>query len=147
MQTVNQFMGADHDRLDDIFRRFQDVRKKDLSGAMDLFRAFRSGLLRHIRWEEDLLFPSFEKETGMALSGPTQVMRMEHREIKLDLEKIGADLLNGNSGQWETPLLDVLSDHNNKEEAVLYPWIDRSLTAEEVESLVLLMKADVPKSA
>src|SRR3989338_10185398 len=89
MNTVTDFMGKDHDRLDAIFQKFRQEKKKDP------FSKFKHGLQRHIVWEEEILFSIFEERTGMKDSGPTAVMRMEHRQIKDYLEKIHDCLLKG----------------------------------------------------
>src|SRR5574341_1194166 len=88
MNKVFDFMAQDHDRLDDIFKNFRTVKNEDLKKAKPLFHDFKIGLQKHIVWEEEILFPIFEKKTGMYETGPTAVMRMEHRQIKDFLEKI-----------------------------------------------------------
>ena len=82
MTAIFDFMSKDHDRLDNIFEQFKKASESDISSARGLFLAFKAGLEVHIAREEDILFPIFERETGMRDSGPTAVMRMEHRQIK-----------------------------------------------------------------
>ncbi len=136
MQTILTFMGEDHDRLDNIFKEFRKTKAKGL------FHEFKVGLQRHIVWEEELLFPIFENKTGMHDTGPTAVMRMEHRTIKEFLEKIHHALTNDSvqTEDLENDLLDVLTEHNNKEENILYPWIDESLSEKEKEETFTQMK-------
>ncbi|TKB86421.1 MAG: hypothetical protein E8D43_06170 [Nitrospira sp.] len=78
----------DHDRLDALFTTFQEQKRKDFAKAKEAFVAFKFGLQRHIVWEEDVLFPKWEENSGMAEGGPTQVMRTEHRMIGDCLEAI-----------------------------------------------------------
>jgi iron-sulfur cluster repair protein YtfE (RIC family) len=59
----------------------------DVERAESIFLSFKSELERHIIWEEDILFPVFEKKTGIKDGGPTSVMRMEHIQIKNHLRK------------------------------------------------------------
>jgi iron-sulfur cluster repair protein YtfE (RIC family) len=136
-------MGDDHDELDALFHAFQDLRASDMDRAQRLFSQFKHGLQRHIVWEEDILFPIFEERTGMIDRGPTAVMRMEHRQIKECLEEIHSRLLNGavTTADAEERLLLLLRLHNSKEEAVLYPWMDEALSAEERAVLVARMEA------
>ena len=63
-------------------------------------------------------------------SGPTAVMRMEHRQIKEILERIHDQLKAGkkNTTFMESELLRVLGEHNDKEESILYPWIDKEVS-------------------
>ncbi len=125
-------MGADHDRLDALFKHFQE-QKEQQEEAKGSFHLFMRGLLRHIDWEEGILFPLFEERTGMAM-GPTEVMRTEHASIKSTLKHIWRMLGENNfdTGHHEAKLLGVLSPHNLKEEQILYPMIDRALSPKEM---------------
>ena len=141
--NVLEFMGKDHDRLDKLFKRFKDLKIVDTRKAASLFSNFRTGLQRHIAWEEEILFPLFETKTGMRQTGPTAVMRTEHRQIKGFLERIHIKISAGETGgldALEKDLVEVLSAHNEKEENVLYPWIDDSLSGIEMEDVLSRMK-------
>lgn len=125
MKTLLSFMGEDHDRLDGIFKEFKSAKNTDKNKARSLFHEFKVGLQRHIVWEEEILFPLFENKTGMHDTGPTAVMRMEHKKIKDFLERIHSSLgKNIQTKGLEDGLIEVLTEHNNKEESILYPWID-----------------------
>lgn len=145
MNDIMDFMSHDHDRLDALFRDYQATRTTDLPKARTIFAEFREGLLRHIRWEEELLFPAFESKTGMHGAGPTVVMRAEHRDIQGALNQI-ANLLGKADPEgvdaFERLLLEVLGPHNDKEEEVLYPWSDRALNEEERCAMVKNMRAE-----
>ena len=55
---IHRYLAADHDRLDDLFRRASaDPRTVDL----DAYRLFREGLLRHIGMEENVLLPDAQR--------------------------------------------------------------------------------------
>lgn len=129
MNSITEYYGDDHDRLDKHFSEFQRLKRTDFPAAKENFKAFLKGLTRHIVWEEDILFPVFEKRTGMRDAGPTAVMRMEHRLIKGHLDAIHEKVraADPNSDAEETALLAVLGDHNMKEEQILYPAIDNFL--------------------
>ena len=142
MTTIYEFLSKDHDRLDSIFEEFKKIRKTDISSARTLIRDFNTGLQRHIAWEEDILFPIFEQETGMRDAGPTAVMRMEHRQIKSFLEEIDAKVLAEELegiDVIENGLLEVLESHNHKEENILYPAIDNLATEQEKEQAIRTM--------
>ena len=74
-QTITVFFEQDHDRLDELFKTFQQLKRSDFSKAKEAFKEFKVGLQRHIVREEDLLFPLWEKKTGRLEEGPTVVMR------------------------------------------------------------------------
>lgn len=132
-QSISTFMEDDHDRLDGILKDFMAGKGKDAVKAKTLFSAFDRGLCRHIRWEEEVLFPPFEERTGMRDTGPTAVMRHEHVLIKGYLERIRKKIASGDlavDGVVQE-MVGVLSEHNMKEEHVLYPWFDDNLGAQE----------------
>ncbi|MDP4012026.1 MAG: hemerythrin domain-containing protein [Candidatus Nanoarchaeia archaeon] len=141
MKTILSFMGEDHDRLDSIFKDFKNE-NLDKNKAKGLFHEFKTGLQRHIVWEEEILFPLFEDKTGMHDTGPTAVMRTEHKKIKDFLEKIHISLANDDihTSDLENELIAVLTEHNNKEENILYPWIDNSVSEKEKEEAFAEMK-------
>ncbi len=132
-QTVTNFYGHDHDRLDELFRRFQALKRTNFAEAVARFKEFSDGLLQHIAWEEQILFPAFEERTGLHSGGPTAVMRMEHRQIQSLLGLISAELQQGNAATdaAEAELRSVLTAHNLKEEHILYPAIDQTLSEPE----------------
>ena len=136
-KTISAFYEQDHDRLDELFKTFQTLKRSDFAKAKEAFKAFKVGLQRHIVWEEDLLFPLWEEKTGMSEGGPTFVMRAEHRRIGEQLEAIHEKVAeqNPDSDQEEQALLDILGSHNMKEERILYPSIDQVTTEAEREAV------------
>ncbi|MBI4060418.1 MAG: hemerythrin domain-containing protein [Elusimicrobia bacterium] len=134
---------ADHDRLDALFTEFQALKRANPAAAKEKFKGFLKGLTRHIVWEEDVLFPAFEEKTGMRDSGPTAVMRAEHREIKGHLDAIHEKVrvADPDSDASENALLSVLKNHNMKEEQILYPAIDMGLDAAGLDAIRKAMDA------
>ena len=141
-KSITAFFEQDHDRLDELFKAFQQLKRSDFPKAKDAFKGFKFGLQRHIVWEEDLLFSLWEKKTGMTESGPTPAMRNEHRQIGQQLEAIHRKVTDQNpdSDQEEQALLDLLGSHNRKEERALYPAIDQVTSPEERETVFRDMK-------
>jgi uncharacterized protein (DUF2249 family) len=127
-RTITDYFQTDHRRLDSIFGGFQEAYKEERwDDAKRLFNEFSLGLKRHIKAEEEILFPVFEEKTGMTEAGPTFVMRMEHKEIKELLDKITEGIGRKDSVTVrgsEYNLTNILSDHNMKEEHILYPESD-----------------------
>ncbi len=134
---ITDFFEQDHQRLDQLFAEYQR-QKSNIEQATPLFLKFKQGLLQHIDWEEQLLFPSVEQAAGFPPNaGPTHVMRMEHSQIKDCLQLIEMKLSQQQDSQAiETRLLDILAGHNMKEEQVLYPMSDQSIPAEQAASIV-----------
>ena len=140
LRGVSEALGWDHDRLDALEEdAFQRLAAGDAEGARGRWSEFVVGLLRHIRFEEEVLFPEFEARCG---AGPTEVMRFEHRGIEALVEAIGEALAAPVSAlALREQLHDLLGMHNVKEEHVLYPATDRSLRAEERDALVARIQA------
>ena len=138
-REVLEALAWDHDRLEAIeARAFEQLAAGDTPGARAAWAEFSLGLRRHIRFEEQILFPEFEQRVGLpADQGPTAVMRMEHREIERLIDAIGRAL--GGDGAplpLRGDLHRVLGQHNMKEEHVLYPGADRCLSPDERDTLV-----------
>lgn len=145
---VEDFFSHDHDELDAAFAEFQKLKRSDYDAAKEYFKKFKFGLQRHIAWEEEILFPLFENATGMREGGPTAVMREEHRLIKDSLELIHkkVQMKNPESDQDESALLSILKTHNDKEESILYPAIDRMVSGKDRQAAFEQMKA-MPKES
>jgi regulator of cell morphogenesis and NO signaling len=146
--TVHASLAHDHDRLDQLLETYRQLKRSDFARAKQAFRAFKFGLQRHIISEETIFFPLFEDKTGMRDHGPTAVMRAEHREIGRRLEALHDKVRRQDvdSEREEEELLQALSAHNQKEENVLYPAIDR-LTSEEEKEDALQKMEDLPEEA
>ena len=213
--TITDYYAKDHDRLDGLFKSYQQFKRSDFPKAKEAFVGFKFGLQRHIIWEEDILFPLFEKKMGLTnqpqggvegggrfartgeagsslesgeillspetpskgigsglarpipqprglggapeaspvrsgdaspLYGPTAVMRTEHRQIKAALEAIHTQVAKGSSATdlEEAALFSVLYEHNVKEEKILYPAIDQSVTEAETKEIFRKMET-VPR--
>lgn len=142
-EAISAIFERDHDRLDELFKTFQQLKRSDFLKAKEAFKAFKTGLQRHIVWEEDLLFPLWEEKTGLSEGGPTFVMRNEHRQIGQWLDAIHDKVAEQNpeSDREEQALLSLLGSHNMKEERVLYPSIDQVTSAEERDRVFQQMKA------
>ena len=146
-RTISTMFDEDDDRLDELFKSFHMLKRTDLAKAHKAFVDFKAGLRRHMVWEEDVLFPLWEKKTGMNKGGPTFVMRQEHREIMECLEAIDRKVQaqNPESDQEEQAFMDMLERHNMSEEEVLYAAIDRATSVDERETLFQAMN-NIPEA-
>ena len=142
MIAILEFMSVDHDRLDNKIKMYTTEKLVDIESAKNVFLFFKSELERHIIWEEDVLFPVFERKTGIKDGGPTSVMRMEHIQIKDHLQKIQRKLrakkIQDPCGE-EVALFNLLESHNQKEENILYPSIDKLTSEQEKEQIIKQM--------
>ena len=143
MGSILNFMGGDHRACDDLFAAAENAAaKNDWDAARDLFARFHAAMLHHLAMEEDVLFPAFESRTGMSM-GPTQVMRMEHVQMRDLMQQMADAARQGDTdsylGYSET-LNMLMQQHNLKEENVLYPMTDQALAADR-ETLIQAMQA------
>lgn len=141
MTTIRTFMTDDHRHCDDLFAEAeQAIATGNSQAAIAAFGHFRLATLAHFDSEEKTLFPTFEAKTGMTM-GPTQVMRMEHAQMRTLLDEARDALAAGNQDDYlgiaET-LLIMMQQHNMKEENVLYPMCDQHLPGETPELLARL---------
>lgn len=138
-----------------LLRRWQDEhaeamrRLEDMRRALELadWRGLREGaqwlhheLKDHNESEEVHLFPLLERHLPPGF-GPTQTMRMEHRQIWAATESLLAGLL---PDEPESPdsvgadartVIDALSAHIRKEDGILYPMVERLLAEAELAEL------------
>lgn len=136
-KRITSFYTEDHDHLDEYFKNFQGLKRKNYTEAKENFKKFKFGLQRHIAWEEEILFPLFEEKTGMRDGGPTEVMRQEHRQIEQNMEALHKKVQRQypESDLEEQLLWNLLKQHNTKEENILYPAIDQSVSDEERQNV------------
>jgi iron-sulfur cluster repair protein YtfE (RIC family) len=149
--SINAFLSADHERLMELWAgTLAAVEAEDFKSVHSRAAAFIAGLRRHIRMEEQILFPAIEQKTGERDFGPTWAMRQEHREIEHALERLHRlvtveerwTAIQAIEGQ-EVDLSALLRSHDGKEEAVLYPMADQILGSAEAKDLVARMKTEV----
>ena len=141
-RTISMMFDEYHDRLDALFKAFQTLKRTDFPKAKRAFLEFKTGLQRHVAWEEDVMFPLWEKKSGMTGGGPTIVMRREHQEIQDCLESIDRKVQAQNleTDHEEEILLDLVDRHNMSEEEVLYPEMDHLISPEEREAAFRAME-------
>ncbi|MGO9004676.1 MAG: hemerythrin domain-containing protein [Beijerinckiaceae bacterium] len=138
MQLISDYMNRHHKYCDDAFARAEDMAAAgNWAGLERDCSTFLREMERHIRLEEELLFPAFEEKTGMT-GGPTAIMRMEHEQMRGMFVQMRSAMEAKDREQYlgaaET-LLILLQQHNMKEESMMYPMLDQSL-GEDAHSLL-----------
>lgn len=111
---------------------------------------FERHLTRHIRKEEEILFPALEMFLPRDL-GPLAVLRGEHEDVRELYRRVHAAGVMRARGTCDTELLAkfqhygagmirVLRDHIYKEDRILFPMVTRFLTPERDAELLRLME-------
>lgn len=105
-------------------------------GDIQALRSAIAALRRHIYLEEEFVFPPL-KAAGMVM--PIFVMLREHGEIWDAMDSIEQLLENGSQPDPIRDtclgLLAVLSNHNTKEEPIIYPQADALLAPDAIDRL------------
>ncbi len=130
MTSIPEFMTSKHRECDDIFTEAEAaVAKADWALAQTKWQSFALELTKHFSQEEEVLFPQFEQATGMT-AGPTQVMRMEHQQMRALVQDLDNALAAKEKDEYlglSETLMVTMQQHNMKEEMMLYPMMEQNL--------------------
>ncbi len=130
MTSIPKFMTNKHRECDDLFTEAEAaVAKGDWSLALTKWQSFALELIKHFSQEEEILFPKFEQATGMT-AGPTQVMRMEHQQMRSLVQDLDNALAAKEKDEYlglSETLMVMMQQHNMKEEMMLYPMMEQNI--------------------
>jgi hemerythrin-like domain-containing protein len=134
MSSIVNYMTSKHRECDDVFSVAETaVAQENWPLALEKWQDFSKELTLHLQAEETILFPQFEQATGIT-AGPTQVMRMEHEQMRALINDLDENLANKSKddflGNSET-LMVLMQQHNMKEEMMLYPMTEQHLSNSE----------------
>ena len=125
--TVSSYFTDDHRSCDQTWAEVERlVDEGQEAPAQAAFARFAAEMEHHFAMEEQVLFPAFEQATGMT-AGPTQVMRMEHDQMRGLLTQMRGVAGGGDLEalvELGDTLLMIIQQHNMKEEGMLYPMCD-----------------------
>jgi len=132
-RALAEFFREDHRACDRCYSQLEAALDSgDAAASRTALESLVAQMQHHFSMEEQVLFPAFEAKTGMT-GGPTQVMRMEHEQMRGVLGQMEAafekEELQRVLDLGDT-LLMLIQQHNQKEEAVLYPMAESQLSAE-----------------
>lgn len=129
--TISIFMASHHKECDELFAMSEEsVSNSDWQQGTEQWNKFANELEMHFCREEEILFPEFEAATGMT-GGPTQMMRMEHEQMRALVNEINKAANSKDKDQFlalSETLMVTMQQHNMKEEQILYPMTDQSLS-------------------
>ena len=135
MATVAELMQRSHAACDEWVARVKAA-AGDWPRAAREQASLRRALERHIALEEDVLFPAFEKHSGMYHAGPTRVMRIEHGQLRSLLDVLASATRDRDVNRY-LRITDVLSaldrEHSTREDRIVYAMIDAALGARAAE--------------
>jgi iron-sulfur cluster repair protein YtfE (RIC family) len=142
-KSVTAYLSWDHDRLHAILDTVRNrVYNAEWPYARRDYDEFARGLKRHIRLEEDILFPVFEGRVGPR--GQTTPMREEHSSIRSVLGSLHDAVSRADAAGFRSSLsvlLSLMRTHCEKEEEILYP-ADQALPETERVTLVRRLRSE-----
>lgn len=143
---LSEILGGDHDDLDRRWEEIESTPPGDTCGRRLRFDSFRAGLLGHIAVEEERLFPIL-RSGGPSERILAERLIEEHRQVRESLAEIDRALTAGVGSLQRLgfDLINVLWEHNSREEAQAYPWLDAHLTPEQVLDVQRCLDAREPK--
>jgi len=156
--TLTELLEADHARLDGILAQLEkQLAARDI-GAVATAHLFAWGMKRHVTLEDEVLFPLYEKRTGLSIADHVRQIAVEHATVRhyLGLLVSAADKAMNPKTRAEgmddidhvrTGLVGVLEEHDAREERLLFPTIDHTLAYVDrpdlLRAVVLFDEADV----
>jgi hemerythrin-like domain-containing protein len=144
-EDVTTWFARDHELLDGLRLALVRVGCAGRYGeARELFDVYEARLRRHLRLEEDVVFPVFEARSGL-LDGPTSALRADHRDIRRAVEMMGAALRGADEAAFRQAaafLGEAAASHTSREDHILFPTTDQLLTPSERARLVARLQED-----
>jgi hemerythrin-like domain-containing protein len=139
MGKILQFMIDDHKTIDYLWQKFIS-QTEDSKPNLNSFFIFKNHLFNHIQLEETVLFPLFDKFTGLESGkGPTVLLRRDHRV----LQKIIRHLEKATDMQDTDKVQDLgvhfrkaFEKHTERERKMQYPVFDNFITEDEWQKIL-----------
>ncbi|MBK6426918.1 MAG: hemerythrin domain-containing protein [Blastocatellia bacterium] len=137
-----------HDRLDELFLRHQEaVLLFDVELSRATLDDYERELVEHMRFEEDALFPIYERALPIA-GGGIDLFRNEHQKllryvagIRKSFETLRPRETGGPTRiiellDFEAKFKNLLKHHDLRERNILYPVLDRVASPAETRALL-----------
>ena len=144
-----------HDRLDELFLRHQEaVLLFDVELSRATLDDYERELVEHMRFEEDALFPIYERAMPIA-GGGIDLFRNEHQKllryvagIRKSFETLRPRETGGPTRiiellDFEAKFKNLLKHHDLRERNILYPVLDRVASPAETRALLSRPPAEV----
>jgi regulator of cell morphogenesis and NO signaling len=132
--SLDDVLGADHARLDALLSSLTEAIDRRSQDAVVQLKRFSGGLVRHMTWENEVLFPAVRGLATPAQRKSIESLEIDHERLRetlgaLDAAVAAADF--GAARDHGTWLKTLLQGHNYDEEHGVYVEADRLLTADD----------------
>ncbi len=139
-KALAALFGADHKRLRALWEECSGV-SADAPAFRRAFFWFERALRRHMRAEERMLIPAVEDTAGMREWGPLDAIRLEHRRLEEELDKLLMFVLAAEDSDLflvfenrAADLIKLFETHIAIEERVLYPMADLNVSPRRLKA-------------
>ena len=141
---VGAYLRWDHLRLSLVFQRaIERARTGRWESARQAWAVYAEGMRRHLRLEEELVFPVLERKYSNGAPRITTPLRLQHHEIGTMVAETAEAIAAQDASrlvELADELLALLIGHERLEEEGVYPQCDHLLTAEQRA----LLLAEIP---
>lgn len=140
--SVEFLLSEDHPSIDRLYDEYLSEKRLNPAHALELFRKYKLTLLRHIKCEEDLIFPVLAQLPDEPCFQEVSILRDEHQSIVPLLMEVERALKERNdSSASERKLFEELHEHNAREEMRVYGPLDRLLNEGQKQAVVDALKS------
>ena len=146
MERWDEQVREEHNALESQVGALEAALKIDV-GAEDrrvtlkwIVRTLGPALHLHLRKEEEVLFPALERLLGED-AGAITLLKEQHRELRASLKHVAELLENRENLNWEAlgfaaqAFVDLLEDHERKEDRLLIDALEFGLKPDELKGL------------
>lgn len=131
-QSVEIALSDDHQAIDEVFETYLITKRDKPAEALAVLQNYAALLLRHMKCEEELVFPALARYPDERACQEIPVLLDEHQIILPFLREVEAKLRAGEDpASSERRLFEELHEHNAREEMFVYAPLDRLLTETE----------------
>ncbi len=140
--SIEILLCEDHLAIDGLYDEYLKEKRLSPERALGAFGKYKVALLRHIKCEEDLVFPVVKRFPAEPAAEEVLILREEHQIIIPLLMEVEKNLKKGtDSSHSERRLFEELHEHNAREEMHFYGPLDRLFNETEKHAVVEVIKA------
>ncbi len=146
-ESIDDALGADHERLDRLLGALEAEVRSGSPAAGEALERFVRGLESHMAWEDDHLFPAVKSLASEKERRSIESLEIDHERLRDTLRSLASTLASGDAGGAGTLvgwLKTLLMGHNYDEEHGVYVEADRLLGAAERRRLIERFEAGRP---
>lgn len=122
-------MFEQHERVEEFFKKFSELEKKDPTKAKKAFEDFSWHLERHFFTEEMVILRDYNSPDTKIYPHVSKILE-EHKTMLEMMDKIKKETENKKKADIKS-LLDLLVEHRNYEDEFFYPMLDLELSKEQ----------------